>query len=141
MIGQQQFLIDKSAAGRILRPGVRDAWLEILKAGRISLCEPTEFEMLFSARSVQDYQRTKAQLRDLFGWHPVPEDGWQQILGLQEELSRRGSHRSASGTDLLVAVTAKAHGLTVLHYDRDFDTIAGVTELQSRWLAEPGSID
>ncbi|MCX5378374.1 PIN domain nuclease [Streptomyces sp. NBC_00091] len=113
----------------------------MLKAGRISLCEPTEFEMLFSARSAQDYRRTKAQLRDLFGWRPVPEDGWQQILDLQEQLSRRGSHRSASGIDLLVAVTAKAHGLTVLHYDRDFDTIAGVTELQSRWLAEPGSID
>lgn len=141
MAGQQHFLIDKSAAGRILRPGVRDAWVEILKAGRISLCEPTEFEMLFSARSAQDYQRTKAQLRDLFEWRPVPEDGWHQILDLQEALVHRGAHRSASGTDLLVAVTARAHGLTVLHYDRDFDTIAGVTDFSAQWLAEPGSID
>ncbi|MFJ7268106.1 PIN domain nuclease [Streptomyces sp. NPDC099050] len=141
MVARQHFLIDKSAAGRILRPGVRDDWVETLKAGRISLCEPTEFEMLFSARSVQDYKRTKSQLRDLFGWRPVPEDGWQQILDLQETLVYRGAHRSASGIDLLVAVTARAHGLTVLHYDRDFDTIAGATELSAQWLAEPGSID
>ncbi|MFI5985928.1 PIN domain nuclease [Streptomyces sp. NPDC051555] len=141
MAEKPQFLIDKSAAGRILRPGIRETWIETLSAGRVSLCEPTEFEMLYSARSVQDYKRTKAQLRQLFTWHPAPADSWQQVLALQEVLVHRGSHRSASGIDLLVAVTARAHGLTVLHYDRDFETVAGVTELRTRWLAEPGSID
>lgn len=136
-----QFLIDKSAAGRILRPAVRGEWLEPLRRGQVSVCEPTEFEMLYSARSAEDYKQTKARLRDLYGWHPVPDDGWQQVLEIQEELAGRGCHRSASGIDLLVAVTARAHGLTVLHYDRDFETIAGVIDLRTRWLAEPGSID
>jgi predicted nucleic acid-binding protein len=32
--------------------------------------------------------------------------------------------------DLLVAATAQAWGLTVLHLDADFDTIASVTGIQ-----------
>ncbi|MDH6578695.1 hypothetical protein P3T29_004364 [Kitasatospora sp. MAP5-34] len=29
----------------------------------------------------------------------------------------------------------------MLHYDRDFETIAKHAELKARWLMEPGSID
>ena len=40
---------------------------------------------------------------------------------------KRGLHRPAGISDLLLPATAKAHGLTVLHYDADFDTVAEVT--------------
>ena len=45
--------------------------------------------------------------------------------------------------DLLVAALADQHGLGVLHYDTDFDTLAGHTTLtfRSRWIAERGSVD
>ena len=45
--------------------------------------------------------------------------------------------------DLLVAALADQHGLGVLHYDADFDTLAGHTTLtfRSRWIAERGSVD
>ncbi len=38
-----------------------------------------------------------------------------------------GAHRCASPADLLVAVVARQHGLTVLHQDADVETIAKVT--------------
>jgi predicted nucleic acid-binding protein len=41
--------------------------------------------------------------------------------------------------DLLVAATALEHDATVLHYDRDFDLIAEVTDLSARWIIPPGT--
>ncbi|WP_415950323.1 PIN domain nuclease [Streptomyces sp. KLOTTS4A1] len=137
----EQFLIDKSAAARILRPGMRDEWADVLRAGRVSMCEPTEFEMLYSARSVADHERLRSSLRALYTWCAVPDDGWRQALELQEQMVKQGCHRAAGGVDVFVSLTAKLHGLTVLHYDRDFETIKRVTGLKTRWLAEPGSLD
>ncbi|WP_274032249.1 hypothetical protein [Streptomyces sp. MMBL 11-1] len=37
---------------------------------------------------------------------------------------RAGQHRSASAVDLVIAATAAHHGLTVLHDDLDYRTIA-----------------
>lgn len=42
-------------------------------------------------------------------------------------LADRGRHQCASPVDLLVAVTAQHHKLTVLHQDGDFETIARAT--------------
>ncbi|WP_327676210.1 PIN domain-containing protein [Kitasatospora sp. NBC_00458] len=36
-----------------------------------------------------------------------------------------GRHRSASAVDLVIAATAAHHGLTVLHDDADYRTVAG----------------
>ncbi|MET8544975.1 PIN domain nuclease [Kitasatospora sp. NPDC004799] len=141
MAGAEQFLIDKSAYARILRPVCRAQWADVLLSGRVSLCAPTEAEILYSARSVDDYARIKRSLADVYGWAAVPESAWQRLLSIQERLVKVGQHRSAGIADLMVAVTAMHHGLTVLHYDRDFETIAKHADLKARWLAEPGSLD
>ena len=44
----------------------------------------------------------------------------------QEQLTAKGEHRSAGPVDLLVAAAEEA-GLTLLHHDRDFETIARTT--------------
>jgi predicted nucleic acid-binding protein len=41
----------------------------------------------------------------------------------QHQLVERGQHRVAGVADLLVAAVAKKAGLTVLHYDGDFDSL------------------
>ena len=43
--------------------------------------------------------------------------------------------------DLLIAAAAESQGLTVLHYDADFDRIAAVTGQPCEWIAAAGSID
>lgn len=40
---------------------------------------------------------------------------------------KKGEHRSAGPVDLLVAAAAEEAELTLLHYDRDFETIARTT--------------
>nr|WP_245723548.1 PIN domain-containing protein [Microbacterium humi] len=42
-------------------------------------------------------------------------------------LVAKGHHRAPSVGDLLIAATAEAAGLTVLHVDKDFELIADVT--------------
>ncbi|WP_302034951.1 hypothetical protein [Mycolicibacterium frederiksbergense] len=42
--------------------------------------------------------------------------------------------------DLLIAILANAHDVTLLHYDADFEIAAEVLPFQHRWALEPGAI-
>lgn len=48
-------------------------------------------------------------------------------MEVQGLLAVRGQHRAPSIPDLLIAATAEVMDLCVLHLDKDFDLIAGVT--------------
>lgn len=63
-------------------------------------------------------------------------------LTAQSELARRGHHRSASPSDLLIAACAHAHAAGGLHYDRDYDLLLKLAGLdnESRWLAPAGAL-
>ncbi|MEV7187881.1 PIN domain nuclease [Kitasatospora sp. NPDC093102] len=142
MGGREGFLIDTSAAARLItKPAALSLWGETLAAGKIGMCVPTESELLYSARSVSEMRAMRAQFERLYAWWVVPDDVWHRVPELQLRLAETGSHRSAGVVDLMIAVTAMHHGLTVLHYDRDFETIAKHTDLKARWLAEPGALD
>lgn len=60
-----------------------------------------------------------------------------RALEIQILLADRGLHRGPSIPDLLIAATAELAGLSVLHFDKDFDTIAMVTGLSATWLSVP----
>ncbi|MBF6133860.1 PIN domain nuclease [Nocardia otitidiscaviarum] len=136
-----QYLIDTSAAARLLtNPSIRKAWHEQVTAGIVAVCDVVELELLFSATSLADRLRKKELLADLFGWVVVPDDVWPRAHRLQQSLTESGEHRSAGVVDLLVSVTAADHGLTLLHYDRDFDTVAKLTGQATQWISPPGSV-
>jgi predicted nucleic acid-binding protein len=50
-----------------------------------------------------------------------------RAVEVQAVLADRGQYRTPSVPDLVIAATAALTGLTVLHLDKDFDLIAGVT--------------
>jgi len=50
-------------------------------------------------------------------------------------------HRGAKLVDLVIAAAAEAAGLTVLHYDDDYDRIASVMRQPMEWVAPAGSLD
>ena len=52
------------------------------------------------------------------------EDRAVEVLTL---LADRGQHRALSIPDLIIAAAAELAGLTVLHLDKDFEVIAGMT--------------
>ncbi|MEU3568340.1 PIN domain nuclease [Kitasatospora sp. NPDC036755] len=142
MGAREGFLIDTSAAARLItKPSALSLWGEALASGAIGMCAPTEGELLYSARSAAEMRAMRVQFERLYTWWVVPDEVWRDIQALQLLLAETGSHRSAGVVDLVVAVTAMHHGLTVLHYDRDFETIAKHADLKARWLAEPGSLD
>ncbi len=63
----------------------------------------------------------------------------RRALDVQRRLARRRL-RGRKVPDLLVAAAAERAGLVVLHYDRAFDLIAGVTRQECRWIVDRGSI-
>ncbi|WP_073946002.1 PIN domain nuclease [Streptomyces kebangsaanensis] len=134
------YLIDTSALVRILRPPARAHWEKPLAEGLIARCPVTEIEFLYSARNAEDREQLVDDLDLLFGWAPLDDRALTRAWSVQQELTAKGSHRSAGAVDLLVAATAELQGLTVLHYDNDFETIASVTGQRTQWLAPPGSL-
>jgi len=108
--------------------------------GLVSICAVTELELLFSARNIQERSRVKLQVDASFVLVREPDDLWTSASEIQEALTEKGQRRAASIPDLIVAATARAAGLTVLHYDNDFDTIAAFTEQPTQWVVPAGTV-
>lgn len=136
-----KYLIDTSAAVRILTgKQVRAQWNDHLAEGVVALCDVTELEMLYSARSLMDRLAKEERFAELFNWVPMPDGVYQRARAVQRRLTESGGHRSAGAVDLLVAATAELSGLTVLHYDGDFETVAEATGQPTRWVARAGTL-
>lgn len=135
------YLVDTSAAARMLtnRP-VRQQWRDELGAGVIGICDLVELELLYSARSLADRLDKKETFEELFSWVTTPDAVWARAHQVQQLLTERGEHRSAGAVDLMIAAIAELRRLVVLHYDRDFDTVARATGQPAVWVAKPGTI-
>lgn len=121
------YLIDTSALARVLLRQNTADWDDRIGAGLVAICDLTELEVLYSARSAADRVRVKAALDAHYAWCPMPDGVYRRARIVQERLTDKGEHRSADPVDLLVAAAAEEAGLTLLHCDRDFDTIARAT--------------
>lgn len=134
------YLADTSAAARLLISDKFDEqWGPALGNGLIALCDMTELEILYSARSGADRMAKQERLHHLFNRSPTPDRVFQRAREIQEILTGHGEHRSAGPVDLVVAAVAELADLTLLHYDADFEVIAARTALRTRWLAKPGT--
>jgi predicted nucleic acid-binding protein len=134
------YLADKSAlTRRETRPEVRDVVEPLLLAGRIATCGIVDLELLFSAPDPATYSELAGALRSL-PRIPVRDDAVDRALEVQGLLATRSQHRSVPLPDLLIAACAELSGLTVLHYDADFDRIAAVTDQPVRWVVPQGTV-
>jgi predicted nucleic acid-binding protein len=138
----KSFLIDTSACNRLFRlPGVEREWEQALDAGRVSVCEVTELELVRAAGGREERALLERYLHDAFGWTPAPERVLLRAREIQDVLVASGQHHGPGAVDLMVAATAELSGLTLLHYDTDFETIAKATGQPHRWIAPRGSVD
>jgi predicted nucleic acid-binding protein len=134
------YLADKSAlTRRETRPEVREILEPLLLSGAIATCAIVDLELLFSATSPAVYKALAAALRAL-PRIPLTEAIVDRALAVQALLAERSQHRAVPLPDLLVAACAESAGLTVLHYDADFDRIAELTGQPTRWILPRGSI-
>lgn len=141
MAAVARYLADTSALARLNRPTVDAALSPLIEAGQVATCGMVELEMLFASRSPDDYSRRQQQLRDGFESLAMPAEVWQRALEVQADLASRSAHRGAALPDLLIAATAERHGVTVLHYDHEYDLIASVTGQAVRWVVPRGTAD
>ncbi|WP_052869595.1 PIN domain nuclease [Streptomyces niger] len=121
------YLIDTSALARVLLGKAAAEWDAKISAGLVAICDYTELEVCYSARSSADRETLQREIRTHYTWCPLPEGIYRRARVVQEKLTAKGEHRSAGPIDLLVAAVAEQSDLTLLHYDRDFDTIARTT--------------
>ena len=133
-----RYLADKSALARVHLAPVASRLESLFLAGEVATCGIVDLELLFSARSTADYLAILADQRSL-PRAEVGEAGIERAVVVQTALARKGHHRSLSIPDLLIAAVAEAAGLTVLHYDSDFDLVAEVTGQPTEWVVPKGS--
>ncbi len=133
-----RYLADKSALARVHLAPVASRLESLFLAGEVATCGIVDLELLFSARSTVDYLAILADRRSL-PRAEVGEAGIERAVVVQTALARKGQHRSLSIPDLLIAAAAEAAGLTVLHYDSDFDLVAEVTGQPTEWVVPKGS--
>ncbi len=123
-----EWLVDKSALVRLGDSPDADLWAERIERGLVRITTVTRLEVGYSARSGQDarslFTRPPLSAMPVEYLTPAIED---RAVEVQLLLAGQGQHRAPSIPDLLIAAAAELAGLTVLHADKDFNLVAGVT--------------
>ena len=125
---ERPWLIDKSALVRLGDCQELELWAERVERGLVHVTTITLLEAGYSARSAADMgellDRPPLSLMPVEYLTPAAERRAVEVL---RSLAERGLHRAPSIPDLLIAAAAETARLTVLHVDKDFELIAGVT--------------
>lgn len=133
-------LADTSVWARKAKPGL-EWFAPALEDGRIAVCDMVALELLWSVRAIADFRATEAGLLAC-PWLMIEPTDWDEARRVFRELAARGPlhHRQVKIPDLLIAAVAARYSVTVVHYDADYDLIAGVTGQPTRWAATRGSL-
>jgi hypothetical protein len=134
-----RYLIDKSVLARLPLEPVRRRLAPIIEAGEAATCAMIDLEVLYSARNHADHELIRKRRALAYHTIPVTELVLRRAIEVQGELARNGHHRVPI-PDLVIAATAEAAGLILVHYDGDYDHIAKVTRQPTEWVVERGSV-
>jgi predicted nucleic acid-binding protein len=88
----------------------------------------------------EERARGVAERLDAFDSVPMSSELWSRSREVQLLLARAGDHRRVPPADLLLAAAAEAAGVPLVHYDRDYERVATVTDLQHMWMVADGSL-
>jgi len=131
------YLVDTSVLGRAHQDTVGTRLEELARNGKMWTCRMIDLEVVYGSRSrdVDDIIRERWALPSA----PVDASVMDRAVQVAGRLARTGQHRGAKPVDLVIAASAEAAGLSVLHYDGDYDRI--VTNQQTEWIAPAGTLD
>lgn len=139
-----ELLLDNSAfvrlALRALEEKRAQEIADAIERGMVGVCLPFLLEAGYSAHSAKDHDELLRELMALPMLH-IDTEVERRAVGAQRQLARAGHHRLPP-VDVMISALADRHGVGVLHYDRDYDTLAARTDLRfaSVWLARRGSL-
>ncbi|NND85584.1 MAG: PIN domain-containing protein, partial [Acidimicrobiia bacterium] len=127
------FLVDKSALARVAHPSVAPTLDALARFGLIATCPIIDLEVGFSARDLDDFDHLREERSHLRSVPLTPTIG-ADAHRIQRALAAVGHHRVPIA-DLLIAAASRDSGFPVLHYDKDFASIASVVDLDHEWIA------
>jgi predicted nucleic acid-binding protein len=129
------WLIDKSALVRLGTSPDAETWADRIGQGLVHITTVTLLEVGYSARTARDLRSASSEpplsLMPIEYLTPAME---QRAVEVQASLADLGQHRAPGIADLLIAAAAERAGHTVLHLDKDFDVIAGITRQMTERL-------
>jgi predicted nucleic acid-binding protein len=134
-----RYLVDTSVLGRAHQDEVGTRLEELARNGQMCTCRLIDLEVVHGsrARDVADIIDERRALP----LAPIDASVMDRAVQVAGGLARAGRHREAKPVDLVVAAAAEAAGLSVLHYDADYDRIAAVTNQPTEWIAPAGTLD
>src|ERR1700745_1972985 len=124
----QKWLIDKPPLARLAQSRDPDVWSNRIERGLVHISNVTRLEIGYSAQSGDVARREfrESPLAAMPVEYLTPQIE-HRALEIHHLLADRGQHRGPSIPDLIIAATAELSGLTILHVDKDFDTIPAIT--------------
>lgn len=134
------WLIDTSALVRLSVPEVDDVLRPRIDSGRVAVAAVTWLEIGYTARSRADHERSQQSVLERLQLVYGTPRSERRAIDVQGQLMERGHHQAVKLPDLLVAALGETEGLTVLHYDADFDRIGEVTGQPTEWVVDPGVV-
>ena len=132
-------LLDTSVLTRLRESSIRDMVEPLVELGQLGRAGISDLEVGFSARNGAEWNSLIDAL-EIFELVETTSEHVQRAKQVQRLLASK-HQRGRKLPDLLVAAAAEAMTLTVLHYDADFDLIAGVTGQSCEWVVPAGSVD
>jgi predicted nucleic acid-binding protein len=132
-------LLDTSVISRLGVESVRTVIDPLANAGCVGRAGITDLEVGYGSRNAREWAQDMADL-SIFELVETTAEHMRRARQVQQFLAAR-SQRGRKVPDLLVAAAAEQEGLTLLHYDSDFDLIAKVTGQKCKWVVAAGTID
>jgi predicted nucleic acid-binding protein len=132
-------LVDTSVISRLAVDSVRAIVDPLAEEGRVGRAGITDLEVGYGSRNAREWDQDMDDL-SIFELVETTSEHIRRARQVQRLLASR-SQRGRKVPDLLIAAAAEQAGLTLLHYDSDFDLIARVTGQGCEWIVPAGSID
>ena len=123
-------LVDTSAWVEVFRKRPRFRLESAVDLDEVVTCLPVMQEVLQGFDDERAFRIAEGAMRAM----PIVESPMSLAVVIEAvdlyRRARRAGKTVRSGVDCLIAACAIRHGLTVLHHDRDFAALAGVSRLQ-----------
>ncbi|MGH7867715.1 MAG: PIN domain-containing protein [Candidatus Dormibacteraceae bacterium] len=136
-MGRLTHLLDNSVHARLGIPKVAEYFLNLQQESRVGRCGLFELEAIFSALDPLKMHDMLVHSLPLVATHQADFERAVEVMLL---LAKKGLHRAVGAADLVLAAVAERAELTVLHYDRDFEYIAAVTDQPVEAVVPFGSL-
>jgi predicted nucleic acid-binding protein len=125
-------LVDTSVWIEVFRRPSRFELTSVADLDEVVTCLPIIQEVLQGFREEHAFRIAREAMFALpILESPLPQEIFEEAAQLYRA-ARRSGVTVRSGVDCLIASCAIRHGIPVLHHDRDFTLLAGVSSLQER---------